>query len=58
MECQEDVCWRCGVAWASEPAPVALRLVDGGPDPAVQPDEAPAVSTAERLAGLIAEARA
>jgi len=57
MEAQEDTCWRCGVAWTDDPAP-ALRVIDGGAQPAVSAPEVPPVSTAERLARLVAEARA
>ena len=52
MGTQEDTCWRCGATWTSEQQP-ALRLIDGGAAPKVQP-----VSTGERLAALVAEARA
>ena len=54
MGAQQDSCWRCGETWASEPkAAVRLRLIEGGAAVAVQP-----VSTADRLARLVAEARA
>jgi hypothetical protein len=52
MEAQEDTCWRCGDTWTAEPQ-AALRLIDGGAAVEVQ-----AVSTADRLAQLVAEARA
>jgi hypothetical protein len=58
---QEEACWRCGVTWAPEQpeqGPAGLRLITGGATPVVQPLEAPVVSTTERLARLIAEARA
>jgi hypothetical protein len=57
MGVQEDTCWRCGVAWRAEPRP-ALRLIEGGAAPDAQPAQIQQVSTAERLARLIAEARA
>jgi hypothetical protein len=55
---QEDACWRCGVTWTPEQAPAALRLIAGGAAPVIEPAEVPVVSTTERLARLIAEARA
>lgn len=59
MGVQEDACWRCGATPAPEPARAALRLIDGGASAAVvPPPEVPVVSTAERLARLVAEARA
>ena len=62
MRAHQDTCWRCGVTCTPEPHPV-LRLIDGGAasgvQPAgVQPAEVQQVSTAERLALLVAEARA
>jgi hypothetical protein len=54
MEAQEDICWRCDATWAPEPqAVVRLRVIDGGAAAEVKP-----VSTADRLARLVAEARA
>jgi len=58
MGVQEDACWRCGVTAAPEPGRVALRAIEGGAATVVPPPEAPVVSTAERLARLVAEARA
>ena len=57
MGVQEDACWRCGVAWSAGPGPT-LRLIDGGAAPDARPAQIQQVSTAERLARLIAEARA
>jgi hypothetical protein len=54
MGAQLDDCWRCGVAWTSEPKG-ALRVVEGGAGTAA-PE--PGAATAERIARLIAEARA
>jgi hypothetical protein len=51
-----ETCPRCGATWAPEPR-AALRLIEGGAPPAVRPPEVH-VSTAERIARLIAEARA
>ena len=57
MEAQEDTCWRCGASWTSEPQAAkpqaALRVIDGGAG-----SGAALQSTAERLARLVAEARA
>jgi hypothetical protein len=63
MGAQEDACWRCGVsaapdAWVVPPSAARLRVIDGGTAPLVPPEAAPVVSTAERLARLVAEARA
>lgn len=58
MGAQEDTCWRCATAWTREPEPAALRLIDGGAASGVEAEEVQQVSTAERLARLIAEARA
>ena len=55
---QEDACWRCGVSWTREPRAVTLRVIDGGAARDLPAKEAPVVSTAERLARLVAEARA
>jgi len=62
---QEDACWRCGVTWTREPVAgtrepvaVALRVIEGGAVRVPKPEAAPVVSTAERLARLVAEARA
>ena len=57
MANQDDTCWRCATTWTSEPQR-ALRLIDGGAAPDVQPQEVRALSTADRLARLVAEARA
>jgi hypothetical protein len=54
MEGQEDSCWRCGSSWTASPER-ALRLIDGG---AARPAAVAQVSTAERLARLVAEVRA
>jgi hypothetical protein len=58
MGVQEDACWRCGVTPAPEPGAAALRVIQGGAAAVVQPPADPAVSTADRLARLVAEARA
>ena len=53
----EDACPRCGVMRSPTPA-VTLRLIEGGAAPVVRHEEVAPTSTSERLARLIAQARA